>query len=358
MLTEEDIVSTLSPLNGVYFHIDDLQAYAHKLLINGKSVCTWSDGILISYVLFYDNGPEVFISMVWTNPKFQNKGHATLLLEGLIRARTKPISLEVDADNPARLLYRKLGFRSTSTNISRERMTVDRRIAIMQPYVYPYIGYFQLINATDFFVFYDDVNYIKRGFINKNNILLNGEKFSFTIPIANASQNRLIKDTHLLADDRWKDTLIKQLIHAYKKAPYFNEVMASIIEVIEQPHASIADMAITSIASACNYLDLQFTHAKSSDFSPETQGMEKSERLVAIAKKAGGERYVNSIGGMELYSKDAFTEKGMNLSFLESGNIEYRQFDDAFLPRLSIIDVMMFNHAEACKDFCSRYSIV
>src|SRR4249919_2423339 len=205
MLTEEEIVSTLQPLNGTYFNIEDLPAYARKWQEKGKVACTRIDGELASYVLYYDDGPEAFISMVWTHPGMQNRGHATALLESLVGKISKPIALEVDAANPARRLYAKLGFRMIDISGTRERLVQGRRVAIMQPYFFPYIGYFQLINAADLFVFYDDVHFIKRGRIHRNSILVNGKEHGFTVPIADASQNRLIMETGLHAFEAWRD---------------------------------------------------------------------------------------------------------------------------------------------------------
>jgi hypothetical protein len=296
--------------------------------------------------------------MVWTNQRFQNQGYATHLLEKLIRSTAKPIFLDVNKNNPARFLYHRLGFKTIDINGTRERMAVGRRIAIMQPYAFPYIGYLQLINASDLFVFYDDVNYIKRGRINRNNILLNGKEFSFTLPVANASQNRLIKDTLPAIDDHWRDTFIKRLTYAYKKAPYFNQTMERIEGVLSSSHTSIADLAIASIASAFDYMRLELNYVKSSDFSPETREMEKSDRLIAITKKAHGQRYVNTISGQKLYDKTYFMERGVNLSFIKNGEVTYPQFGNIFAPKLSIIDLMMFNHGEAIREFCHAYSII
>lgn len=357
MLTEDEIVSTLKSQNGIYFTIDDLYAYARKLLEKGKAAYIRENNELISYVLYYDDGPEVFISMVWTNPRFLNRGYASQLLTKLIRSTKKCISLEVDVRNPAQSLYRKLDFKIVSASGTRQRMAIGRRIAIMQPYVYPYIGYFHLINASDLIIFYDDVNYIKRGRINRNNILVNGSEFCFAVPIVDASQNRLIKDTHASYEGRWKTTFFKQLTHSYKKAPYFDSVMTGIEAVFGQHFESIADLAIASLISVHNYLGANLGYVKSSEFSPETRGMEKSERLIAITKKAGGDRYVNTIGGVKLYSKEIFKDRGVDLGFVKSELIEYNQFRGVFVPWLSIIDVMMFNDCDTIKKFLKAYSI-
>ena len=132
---------------------------------------------------------------------------------------------------------------------------MEQRIAIMQPYIFPYIGYFQLVYATDVFVFYDDVNFINRGWINRNRILLNGKEQLFTIPCKDASQNKLIKDIEVLHDPKSMQKTLATIQAAYKKAPFFADVyplMENIFGV--QYEISISQLAIDSVISVCDYL--------------------------------------------------------------------------------------------------------
>lgn len=358
MLTEDEIASTLEPLNGTHFQIDDVRTYAHKLLSRGKAVCTRVDGELASYVLYYDDGPEAFVSMVWTNPRMLRHGYAAALLKELIRRIAKPIALEVDTENlPARRLYAKLGFKVASADNLRERWLLKRRIAIMQPYFYPWIGYLQLIDAADFFVFYDDVHFIKRGRINRNNILVNGMAHGFTVPIANASQNKLILETLLHEFDRWRNQFLKQLVYNYRKAPFFEEAIGVVEGVLESCPNSIADLAIASIRSVHAYLGKELNCTRSSEFSPESRGLERAIRLIEITKKAGGSRYINMPGGRKLYDKAYFCNCGIGLSFLEPKITEYRQYSSQFVPGLSIIDLMMFNTPDKVREMIGRYEV-
>ena len=109
------------------------------------------------------------------------------------------------------------------------------KLAIMQPYIFPYIGYFQLINAVDKFVIRDDVNFIMRGWINRNRILVNDSDSLFSIPVEKASQNTLTSDC-VLADLRVTGKLLKSIEHYYKKATTFKyciEVLFSVLTAIE-----------------------------------------------------------------------------------------------------------------------------
>ncbi len=232
------------------------------------------------------------------------------------------------------------------------------RISIMQPYIFPYIGYLHLIEATDKIVFYDDVNYIKRGWINRNRILLNNSDYLFTIPVKKASQNKLIYDTIPLIDNKFRNKFFAQIETAYKKAPYYIKVRELISNVLSQEVMSVADLAINSIVVVYDYLDKDINYIKSSVCSPNTKGMDKADRLIRIVKDLGYEKYVNAIGGLELYNKDYFKKHGVQLNFVQSNKIEYKQFGQDFIPWLSIIDVMMFNSPQLIREMLYEYQIL
>ena len=232
------------------------------------------------------------------------------------------------------------------------------RISIMQPYVFPYIGYFHLIQSSDFFVFYDDVNFIKKGWINRNRILLDNSDFLFSVPVSKASQNVAINQIELAINDHWRSKFYKTLERAYVKAPVYDDVFPLIKSVFDREHKYISDLAISSISSVYSYLDISFEFARSSIFSPETKGLDKADRLIEIVKKLGGDQYVNTEGGRDLYSENYFKESGVELYFLSSSEIEYRQFINAFTPSLSIIDVLMFNKSSTIKTLLTQYELV
>lgn len=234
------------------------------------------------------------------------------------------------------------------------------KIAIMQPYIFPYIGYFQLINAVDKFIFYDDVNFIKSGWINRNQILLNGSKNLFTVPLKSASSFQNINETLIHSEIylKWKKKFIKSIEQSYKKAPYFSSVFPLIQSVFEMSYHSIADLTINSIASVSNYLDLDTVFETSSEKYPETKGMEKAERLINICQINQSNTYINPSGGKELYQKDTFKKQDIDLLFIESELTPYPQFNNDFVAGLSIIDVLMFNSKEDVKKMLNQYHLV
>lgn len=359
MIEQAEILCSLAPLNGIYFDIPNLPQYAKKVASLGKSIEFRQENTneLISYVLYYDNGPEMFITMIWTHHEYRGQGFAKRLLRQLIRSSSKDIRLEVHKDNPAITLYKNEGFVVEEKSGDTRVMSLRKKIAIMQPYVFPYIGYFHLIDASCLFVFYDDVNYIKRGWINRNRILLNSRDHMFTIPVSNASQSKLINETSLCIDDKWKDNFNKTLAHSYRKAPFFSSVTDMINSVLSSEHCSISDLAIMSIVSVYEYLGMELTYTRSSTCSPESKGMDKADRLIEISKEQGYKRYVNSPGGASLYSKDYFKSNGIELGFVKSDSVEYKQYANEFVPQLSIIDLLMFNDVKRARELFTKYKV-
>jgi hypothetical protein len=222
-------------------------------------------------------------------------------------------------------------------------------IAVMQPYFFPYIGYFQLINEVDKFVFYDDVDFIKNGWINRNRILINGEPKYLTIPCKNVSSNKLINTVEHALNERGKKKLLKKLRFTYSNAPYFEHVFPVIEEVFNIDTELISEFAIESIVKVTDYLELKCEFQKSSE-KYDNHEFDAANRLIDICKIENMNYYVNSIGGKELYDKQYFLENEMKLDFLEPSITEYEQFNNEFVPGLSIIDVLMFNSISSIKN--------
>lgn len=223
------------------------------------------------------------------------------------------------------------------------------RISIMQPYVMPYLGYFQMVAAVDEFVLLDDVNFIKKGWIHRNRILLNGEPHGITIPIAGMSQNKWIKDSMVADTDDWRPKLLVTLQHAYAKAPHYAEVYPLLERIINRKGWSIADMAEESLHWVVERLGLPVKVLRSSQLGLG-EGLRAQERIVAIAKGRGATTYINSIGGWELYEPGPFQAEGMELRFIKMGDAPYAQWPgQPHVPYLSMIDVLMFCSPEQAR---------
>ncbi|WP_445666678.1 WbqC family protein [Fodinibius sp. AD559] len=231
-------------------------------------------------------------------------------------------------------------------------------IGIVQPYLFPYIGYFQLISEVDTFVFYDDVNFITQGWINRNKVLVNGKANYFTIPCKDASQNKFINEVKHAMTDKKRGKLLRKIKFSYSNAPFFDDVFTIVENVLHTESSYIADLAMQSIRQTCSYLNLDTTFKISSEEYRNTD-LGKAERLIDICKQEKITTYINPTGGKELYSKAEFQKEGITLQFIEPSLKEYQQFDNDFVPGLSIIDVMMFNSPEKIRnDHLTAYNLV
>jgi hypothetical protein len=230
------------------------------------------------------------------------------------------------------------------------------KIGVMQPYFFPYIGYWQLLNTVDEYVIFDDVNYIKKGWINRNNILLNGKSKRINLHIKDASQNRLIKDTKLAQTDEDNKILLEVLKQSYHKAPYYEQVIYLVKEILDYKTDNLSEYLTNQIIQVCNYLDIRTKILLSSDIEKDNS-LKGEEKIIEICKKRNADTYINAIGGKELYQHERFRKENMELKFLKTRNVNYKQFDNEFVPYLSIIDVMMFNEKEQIKELLDNYEL-
>jgi hypothetical protein len=228
------------------------------------------------------------------------------------------------------------------------------KLGIMQPYFLPYIGYWQLINAVDKYVIYDDVNYIKGGWINRNNILLNKQKFLFTLIPLGASPNKLINEITITTN---QSKLLKTFEMAYKKAHFFEEVFLLVKQIFDYNDKNLAKFIGNSIIRIAAYLGLKTEFIYSSEIEKNNL-LKAQEKVIHICSILRATEYFNAIGGMELYNKADFEINNIKLRFLKTLPIEYKQFNSPFVLNLSILDVMMFNSLEKIKQMLDSYEVI
>lgn len=223
----------------------------------------------------------------------------------------------------------------------------------MQPYFFPYIGYWQLMKLTDRYVVYDDVNYIKGGWINRNRILVNGRAVYLNVPTVGASPNKKINQVGTEISERFLEKTSRKLSGAYKKAPYFEEVFPYIMEMMDFSTDNLSEYLISLILKMAQLLDIKTDFIISSQLScsPRLHG---EERVMEICRVLEGDIYYNAVGGRQLYSHEHFRERGLELRFVETDDIRYQQFGDTFVPNLSIIDILMFNGWEQTKKYLDK----
>ncbi|MBF0651625.1 MULTISPECIES: WbqC family protein [Dysgonomonas] len=230
------------------------------------------------------------------------------------------------------------------------------KLGIMQPYFLPYIGYFQLLNAVDKYVIYDNIQYTKKGWINRNRILQNGKDLMITIPLEKDSDYLDVKERSLsVGFDKKK--LLNQIRESYRKAPYFEQVMPLIERIINYDDNNLFHYIDNSVREICRYLEINTEIIISSSLGID-HSLKGQDKVIAICKELKATDYYNAIGGQELYSPEEFKKENINLHFISSSPIEYKQFANEFVPWLSILDVMMFNSLEDIHRILDNYELI
>ena len=231
-------------------------------------------------------------------------------------------------------------------------------LVIMQPYLFPYIGYFQLLAAADRFVVYDDVQFIKGGWINRNRILVNSQPWLFTVPLDQPSPNRLIGDIELRPAGQWQPKLLQTITQNYRHAPHFDEVFDLIQQIFAPEARTIADLVRISLSKIVEYLQLSVQIVPSSAIYGNTQ-LKSQERVLDICRLEGADYYINATGGRTLYNGEVFKENGIDLRFIHPKIIAYPQQNKNkdFVAGLSIVDVLMNNSVPEMKQLLSAYSL-
>jgi len=227
----------------------------------------------------------------------------------------------------------------------------------MQPYFFPYIGYFQLINAVDEFVIYDNIEFTKKGWINRNRILVNGTDAIISLPLKKDSDYLHVSERFLA--DTWgmeRNKMLNRIKESYRKAPFFKETYPLLEKCVMYDDRNLFNFILHSVQTIMQYLNIYTKLVVSSSIPIENQ-LKGVDKVMAICKQRGADIYINPIGGLELYDKECFDKNGLKLQFLKANNITYTQFNNEFIPFLSIIDVLMFNNKEELKSNLNSFSL-
>jgi len=223
------------------------------------------------------------------------------------------------------------------------------RLAIMQPYFFPYIGYFQLMAAVDHFLIHDDVQWIKGGWINRNRISVHGREQMLTLPVESGGNNGLICHRKLAADfDRQRERMLRLIREAYQRAPQFDSVFDLVHSIMHHTTLNACDLIVNSLHQTASHIGIPTPLSRSSELATD-DSLKAEDRVLELCRLCGADHYINPVGGVELYSRQRFEERGIRLSFLQPVISEYRQLRLPFLPALSILDVMMFNSPEQVR---------
>lgn len=239
-----------------------------------------------------------------------------------------------------------------------EAAAQTRRIAVMQPYFMPYLGYFQLMAAVDLWVVLDDVNFISRGWINRNRILLRGQSHLITVPLQKASQNRRICDIELALGKQWRERLWRTVAQAYARAPFRRSTMDLVQEILFFNASKLDEFLLFSLRRIACHLGLS-TEIRISSRCYENAVLKAQDRIVDICARESAKVYVNAIGGCSLYAPDAFARQGVALRFLRPTLAPYPQVGVCdSIDGLSIVDVLMHNDIDRVREMLTSATLV
>lgn len=226
-----------------------------------------------------------------------------------------------------------------------------------QPYFLPYIGYWQLIAAADIFLICDNFNYMKHGWISRNQILCGKGTTDITLELIKKSSNKLISDTFIVSNSSVMEKNKRKIYNEYHNAPYFDNGYDLFNKIVSCPDANLASFLENSIRVVCEYLCINTELRKTSELRPYGN-LKKQERIYVDCEQLSASTYINSIGGVNLYDKREFAEHGIDLKFLKSDLPQYKQFSDEFIPSLSILDAIMFCSKGQLQEMLCCYSLV
>lgn len=227
------------------------------------------------------------------------------------------------------------------------------KVAIMQPYFFPYIGYFQLMSMVDIFVCYDDVNYINKGWINRNFLTINQKKNLFTIPLIDASQNKLINEIMIKDDVNWWNKFFKTLELNFKKLPFYNETMPLLESIVSSNEKNLAHFIFISLEKIIAHLDLKCRLMKSSQIE-NTFSHKGEERIISICKMLNADSYINPTNGKDLYSNEHFKKNNLELSFIK---VDQNKWDNSIDPFLSLLELLLLFGKERVKLMLAHYEL-
>jgi len=228
------------------------------------------------------------------------------------------------------------------------------KVGIMQPYFMPYLGYFQLLNLVDRFVIYDNIEYTKKGWINRNRIILNGEISTISIPLKKGSDFLNINERYLAENwDKEKIKLINKLRQAYIKAPNYSVFFPIIEEILNEENKNLFEFIFNSIIKINEFLEIK-TEIIVSSHLKVNHDLKSQDKVLEICNYLEAKSYYNSIGGQNLYFKDSFDKENIDLNFIKVNDIKYNDSNS----HLSIIDVIMHNSRSQLNDLLNQFSII
>lgn len=233
-------------------------------------------------------------------------------------------------------------------------------VAAHQPYFFPYIGYFSLISAADNFVFFDVSQYTRQSWMSRNRILKPGlnDFVYIKIGLQKMAYKAMLPDCKLTTDEKWKARMMAQLEHFKKKAPFYNETIAVLHQILEEKEETLVEFNVKSTTVIASLLNIKTPLQQFSTMKQKVKEVEEGENWgLNISKALGADAYINAPAGEALYPKEVFDKAGIRLGFIQHQLNPYKQNNSRFIPGLSIIDVLLFNGIERTSEMVHDYAI-
>ncbi len=230
------------------------------------------------------------------------------------------------------------------------------RLGIMQPYFFPYLGYFDLINCADRWIVFDDVQYIRHGWINRNRILHPAGGWSYIIVPVKSSRESLIREVKILDDGKWKRRILGQLQTYKKGAPYFQEVMDLVENCFAYGGDLISQFNTFILEKVCSYIGIRFNYTIFSEMKLKLHTIDgPGDWALRISEAVGATEYVNPPGGVGIFDPEKFKAASIKLTIRQLPALEYQCTGYEFIPHLSIIDLLMWNSPQQIKSHLEQY---
>jgi hypothetical protein len=206
-------------------------------------------------------------------------------------------------------------------------------------------------------VLYDNIEYTKKGWINRNRILQHGKEAMLSLPLKSASDYLPIVERQLAEQfDRAK--MLRQIEGAYRRAPWFEETWPLVSAIVNYPDNNLFAYLQHSIVALCQHLQLHTRIVVSSSIAID-HSLKGADKVMALCHQLGASDYINSIGGQQLYDKPAFLAQQIRLHFIRARPLQYAQFGAEFIPWLSMLDVLMFNgRQKVMHDMIDAYDLI
>ena len=236
------------------------------------------------------------------------------------------------------------------------------RLAIMQPYFFPHLAYFQLMKEADEWIVFDEIQFIDKGWINRNRILHPNEEKQwqyFTLPLTGRKQFSRISELEIHPEKNWEAEIFGKLTHLKKKAPFYRDTLAFLEECFEEKTANLSVFLSHTLRKCAQKLEISTPIKVQSEMGMVgLQSTHPGQWAVSISAACGATEYINPLGGAEIFKKAEFDAANIKLKLLKGGQLSYTQRNRQFVPGLSIIDVLMWNSAEEVRELMTQYEVI